>query len=70
MGDMEQFYSFDPDYCEYVNGARVWDDYNPFRNNHFFSTPRLTGRHEIKVEVTDRAGRVYTDTIQIDVPAE
>ena len=70
MGDMEQFYSFDPDYCEYVNGARVWDDYIPFRNNHFFSTPRLTGRHEINVEVTDHAGRVYTDTIQIDVPAE
>lgn len=70
MGDMEQFYSFDPDYCEYVNGARVWDDYVPFRNNHFFSTAKVTGKHEIKVEVTDRAGRVYTSTIQIDVPED
>jgi len=69
MGDMEQFYSFDPDYCEYVNGARVWDDYIPFRNNHFFSTPVISGKHEITVEVIDRFGKVYTDTIQTYEPA-
>ncbi|MBQ7192424.1 MAG: calcineurin-like phosphoesterase C-terminal domain-containing protein [Paludibacteraceae bacterium] len=68
MGDMEQFFSFDPDYCEYVNGARVWDDYIPFRNNHFFATPQLKGKHEIKVEAIDHAGVTYTETINIDLP--
>lgn len=64
-GEMDQFYSYDPDYCEYVNGARVVDDYVPFRMPHYFSAVPDEGAKEIKVEIIDRFGKVYTETIQL-----
>ena len=65
MGAMEQFYSFDPEYLEYVNGARVVDDYFPVRHNRFFSATPTEGAKDIRVEVTDRFGNKYTETIKL-----
>ncbi|MBQ0016369.1 MAG: calcineurin-like phosphoesterase C-terminal domain-containing protein [Bacteroidales bacterium] len=65
MGNMERFYSFDPDYLKYVNGARVVDDYFPVRHNRFFSATPDAGAHEIKVEAVDHFGHTYTQTIQL-----
>ena len=64
-GDMEQFYSYDPDYLEYVNGARIVDDYLPFRTDHYFSAIPSEGTKEITVEAEDRFHRVYRETIQV-----
>lgn len=65
MGDMEQFYSYDPDYLAYVNGARVVDDYMPFRHNRFFSAYPSENAKEVKVEVTDHFGTTYTETLKL-----
>ena len=64
-GDMDQFYSFDPDYLKYVNGARVVDDYFPVRHNRFFSAIPSASAKEIRVEVTDRFGYTYTQTLKL-----
>ncbi len=64
-GDMEQFYSYDPDYLEYVNGARVVDDYLPFRTDHYFSAVPSADAKELTVEAEDRFHRVYRETIKL-----
>ena len=64
-GDMEQFYSYDPDYMEYVNGARVVDDYVPFRTNNYFSAIPSAEAKKLIVEAEDRFHRIYRDTIQL-----
>ena len=64
-GDMSRFYSYDPDYCEYVNGARVIDDYVPFRTRNYFSAIPTEGAKELTVEAQDRFGRIYKETIRL-----
>ena len=65
MGDMEQFYSYDPDYLAHLNGRRAVADYEPARTNHYFSaTPSITAK-KIKIEVTDCFGEVYTEEIYL-----
>ena len=64
-GDMSRFYSYDPDYCEYVNGARVIDDYVPFRTRNYFSAIPSEGAKELTVEAQDRFGRIYKETIRL-----
>lgn len=65
MGDMEQFYSYDPDYLAHLNGRRAVADYEPARTNHYFSaTPSITAK-KIKIEVTDCFGEAYTEEIYL-----
>ena len=62
-GDMSQFYSFDPDYLQHLNGRRAVDDYEPLRTNHYFSAIPSATAKRIKITVTDSYGRVYSETI-------
>ena len=66
MGDMSRFYSFDPDYLAHLNGRRAVADYTPARTDHYFSAVPSAGAKEIKIEVTDRFGQVYTETVNAD----
>lgn len=63
MGDMSQFYSFDPDYLQHLNGRRAVEDYAPSRTNHYFSATPGANTKLIKIEVTDSHGKVYSETI-------
>lgn len=62
-GDMEQFYSYDPDYLAHLNGRRAVADYEPVRTNHFFSANPSEKASEILIEVTDSFGNVYVKTV-------
>lgn len=66
MGDMSRFYSFDPDYLAHLNGRRAVADYTPARTDHYFSAVPSAGAKEIKIEVIDRFGQVYTETVNAD----
>lgn len=66
MGDMSRFYSFDPDYLAHLNGRRAVADYTPARTDHYFSAVPSADAKEIKIEVTDRFGQVYTETVNAD----
>lgn len=65
MGDMSRFYSYDPDYLKYVNGRRAVEDYEPVRTDHYFSAVPSVGAKEVKIEVTDRFGNVYTEMVKL-----
>ena len=65
MGDMSRFYSYDPDYLRFVNGRRAVEDYEPVRTDHYFSAVPSAGAKEIKIEVTDRFGNIYTETVKL-----
>lgn len=65
MGDMSRFYSYDPDYLKYVNGQRAVEDYEPVRTDHYFSAIPSAGAKEVKIEVTDRFGKVYTEVVKL-----
>lgn len=64
MGDMNQFFSFDPDYLSFLNGRRAVDDYAPLRTNHYFSFIPSNKTKEIKIEVVDRFGKIYQQIIE------
>lgn len=64
-GDMSQFYSYDPDYLEHLNGRRAVDDYDPRRSNHYFSLTPADRTREVKIEVEDRFGNVYSEVIKL-----
>lgn len=63
-GDMSQFYSFDPDYLQHLNGRRAVDDYAPRRTDHYFSATPSANSKIIKIEVTDQYGKVYSEIIE------
>ena len=65
MGDMSQFYSYDPDYLAHLDGRRAVADYTPARTNHYFSAIPSEGAKEVRIEVTDRFGNMYTETIRL-----
>lgn len=62
---MSQFYSFDPDYLEHLDGRRAVADYTPARTNHYFSAVPSETAKEIKVEAVDEFGNVYSETIAL-----
>lgn len=62
-GDMSQFYSFDPDYLEYLDGSRAVDDYTPARTKHYFSARPSDTAKIIRVEAVDSYGRTYSSEI-------
>lgn len=64
-GDMSQFYSFDPDYLEHLDGRRAVADYTSARTNHYFSALPSEAAKEIKVEAVDEFGNVYSETIAL-----
>lgn len=66
MGNMSRFYSYDPDYLAHLNGRLATADYEPRRIDHYFSATPSAGSHIIKVEVTDRFGKVYSQEIKVD----
>ena len=63
MGDMSQFYSYDPDYLRYLNGRLAVGDYVPTRTNHFFSAVPSPNAKQLRIEVIDDFGNVYNETI-------
>ncbi len=63
MGAMSQFYSYDPEYLKYLNGRRAVEDYDPPRTLHFFSAVPSLQAKEVKVEVVDRFGNVFTEKV-------
>lgn len=63
MGDMEQFYSYDPDYLAHLNGRRAVADYEPARTNHYFSAIPSSTAKKIKIEVVDCFGNIYTEEV-------
>lgn len=65
MGDMSPFYSYDPDYLAEMDGRLTVGDYVPQRTNHYFSAVPSEGAREIRIEVVDRFGQVYTETIEL-----
>lgn len=60
MGDMDRFYSYDPDYLAHLNGRRAVADYTPARTDRYFSAIPSPGAKVVRIEVEDRFGRVYT----------
>lgn len=65
QGDMEQFYSYDPDYLAHLNGRRAVADYTPVRADHYFSALPSDGAKVIRIEVEDRFGHVYTGEFRL-----
>ena len=65
QGAMNQFYSFNPDYLQWLNGRRAVADYAPVRTNYYFSAKPSSKAKEIRVEVTDRYGHVYREVIKL-----
>ncbi|WP_455587819.1 calcineurin-like phosphoesterase C-terminal domain-containing protein [Bacteroides sp.] len=65
MGDMSQFYSYDPDYLEYLNGRRAVDDYAPARTNHYFSLTPSASAKEVRIEAEDQFGNVYSEVVNL-----
>ena len=65
MGNMSRFYSYDPDYLKYLDGRRAVGDYLPVRTNHYFSAVPSAGAKEVRVEVRDRFGNIYTEVVTL-----
>lgn len=65
QGNMEQFYSFAPEYLCYLNGRLTTADYFPVRTNHFFSCHPDKSVREVKIEAVDPYGNIYSKTISL-----
>ena len=65
QGAMNQFYSFNPDYLQWLNGRRAVADYAPVRTNYYFSAKPSPKAKEVRIEVTDRYGNVYREVVKL-----
>ena len=65
QGAMNQFYSYNPEYLEWLNGRRAVADYAPVRTNYYFSAKPSDKAKEIRVEVTDRYGHVFREVVKL-----
>ena len=63
MGGMNQFYSFAPEYLQFLDGRLATADYTPIRSNHFFSCKPSRSAKTIKIEAVDPYGNVYKDSV-------
>lgn len=65
-GAMQPFYSFSPEYLQYLDGQPAAGDYVPKRTRHFYSAQPDPGAHTIRIEAEDPYGVVYTEETSLE----